>query len=290
MSTRYSPDKRRICEIADVLSRTKRIIPVIEDNDPQYRAVYMLVEKKGYRVASLSVVANALVSYQLTSRGETYWKMFSKWMVEADSSTPSRLLQTHMEFLRNTRYNRIGLSNKIERLRRIYSSRLASELYSDPLSYCERIDVLTSRLASLFRSDPFAKTIVFSGKMYYYVCRACGASVGGEIPIPVDRRVAYVSLSSCLIRGCSSTLPVCSRDLIKPMYRRHVINVWMEVSRKSRIPSYSLDSIVWVLGRYIESGNKTEDVLQHILATYPELGKYAGDLRRIVEEFMKCRQ
>ena len=126
--------------------------------------------------------------------------------------------------------------------------------------------------------------------MYYYVCRACGASVGGEIPIPVDRRVAYVSLSSCLIRGCSSTLSVCSRDLIKPRYRRHVISAWMEVSRKSGIPSYNLDSVVWVLGRYIESGNNTEDVLQHILATYPGLAKYASNLRRIVEEFMKCRQ
>ncbi len=289
MATKYYIDESRIDELADTLSKTKRIIPVIEDNDPQYRAVYMLAEKKGCGVVALSIVANALVSYQLTSRGETYWSMFAEWMMKTESSTPYYLLETHTRFLRDTPYNRLGLSRKIERLKKIYNSTLASELYDNPLKYCERIDELTNRISNILGTDPFAKTIVFAGKMYYYVCRACGASVGGEIPVPVDRRVAYVSLSSCLIKGCSSELIECSRDLMKPRYRNLVINAWIEVSKKSGIPSYNLDSIIWVLGRYIRSSRGVKGVLQHILAAYPGLSRHIDDLRRIVMEFMKCR-
>jgi DNA-(apurinic or apyrimidinic site) lyase len=278
----------RASEIAEVLRGSGRLINSIEDNDPQYRVVLDLAETIGCPATALVIVGNALISYQLTSRGETFWKMFGEWMRSRRGSARYYLLQTHISFLKETPYNRIGVRVKERRLRLYYNSRIAEELMGNPLSYCGRLDELVRGLASIFRADPTAKTMVFAGKMYYYVCRACGGKVKGDIPIPVDRRIAYLTLTSCLVYGCHDTLRNCAAQLMKPKNRGKVIEAWRLVSVASRIPSYRLDSLLWVIGRFVREEYSVDEIMNHILSYYPSLSQYRDLLGRIIAELTRC--
>ena len=286
----YWVDRIRAVEIGGLLRDSLDLIYRIEENDPQYIAVKRLVEKTDCGLAAVSIIANALVSYQLTSRGELYWSMFSEWMSSRAGSSIYYLLQAHREFLLNTRYNRMGLEAKLKRLEKFYTSSLAGKLQSDPLEYCSRLEELWGKIASILDAPKYSKTIVFSVKMYYYVCRACGSSVNGNTPVPVDRRVAYVTLSSCLVRGCIGSLKKCSYDLMKPSLRRLVIDAWNIVSIESGIPGYNLDSLLWVLGRFISGRASYNVILEEVVREYPALTSYSEKLKAILKEFTRCRE
>ncbi len=284
----YTVNQDAVEQLSKVIGRLRDLIYRVEENDPQYAAVTRLVETAGCSHTAVVVVANSLISYQLTSRGEAYWAAFSEWMTKYKGSTPYYLLQAHKSFIKNTPYNRIRVSAKKRRLEKFYMSRLAQELIDDPLRYCKRIDELVGRVAGALGSSPEAKTIVFSGKMYYYVCRACGESVSGDIPVPVDRRVAYISLTSCLVSGCTRRLRECVGELMKPRNRGVIMKAWSEITRRTGIPGYNLDSLIWVLGRFIAPGRSIDDAVEGIIKAYPALAGYRRELRDLIGGFTGC--
>ncbi len=285
----YWVDRGRAVGIGRLLRDSWDLIYRIEENDPQYIAISGLIRRTSCGLAAVSVIANALVSYQLTSRGELYWSMFSEWMSGRGGSSVYYLLQAHREFLLNTSYNRMGLEAKLKRLDKFYNSSLAEEIRSDPLKYCGRLEDLWGKIASTLNAEKQSKTIVFSVKIYYYVCRACGSSVKGDIPVPVDRRIAYVTLSSCLVRGCTGSLKKCSYDLMKPRLRGLVMGAWSIVSAESGIPGYNLDSLLWVLGRFIPGRRDYKTILDEVVREYPVLTSYREKLGTILKEFTRCR-
>jgi len=230
----------RILEVARKLSRLKPCIPYIVRVDPQYWAIYRVVSANlSYTVYA---VANALVSYQLTMRGEDYWNLLAEQLLAGKPSL-SELKSWFREFL--ARYNPRSCSAKYSRITRFTGTSLYRELSSQPLKYCSNLSTLNSILGSIY-GDPSAKTVVFATKIYYYACLAsgCEALLDFDINIPVDRRNAAITASLGLLK-----ISGVSVETLFSKYRSVVANVWRIISNAAGIPPLLVDTITWaVLG------------------------------------------
>jgi len=242
-------DVERSVFIGRLFNGVEESIEKLVENDPQYVAVKKLIENLGCSVSSLLVIGNSIVSYMLNIRGEDYWLAFSQYICSRERfQSILDLLNTHINFLKNTRYNVFNINAKIKRLHRFYKSILAKKLYKNPTIYCEDLSLLNRELALILKGKEYMKTIVFATKMYYYLCRICGVEVNvkGGLPIPVDRRNAFLSLTSCMIRDCRDTLRKCIEDLLS-VNSGLVIEAWNIVCRESKIPCLVLDTFTWLV-------------------------------------------
>lgn len=144
----------------------------VEERDPQLHAVSYLLRRKPH--ATPLVVANALVSYQLSMKGEEYWWAFAKAIAGG---------QSLKEFLRE--YNRRLLPAKLQRLEK---SRNVWEKVSPATPYEE----LYLSLYAIFGPQ---KTVSFAVKMLGYAKRALGRQepFPFSIPLPYDSRMERLS-------------------------------------------------------------------------------------------------
>jgi len=230
----------RILEVAHKLSRLKPCIPYIVRIDPQYWAIYSIVTvNSGYTVYA---VANALVSYQLTMRGEEYWNSLAKQLL-ASRPGLSELKSWFREFLAH--YNPRSYSAKYSRITRFTDTSLYRELSSQPLKYCSNLSTLNSLLGSIYGNSS-AKTVVFATKIYYYACLAsgCEAPLDFDIDIPVDRRNAAITANLGLINVSEVSV-----ETLLSRYRSIIASAWRIISNTAGIPPLLIDTITWaVLG------------------------------------------
>lgn len=273
-------------EVADLLSSFKQYIYSMVKHDPQYIVVKILVEKYGCSLTSLLVVANSLVSYQLTSRGEDYWIGFMKYMVNNNVDLQN-MYEIHRDFLTKTSFNRIQLEPKIRRLEKFYRSVFSRQLYSNLPTYCGDLALFNKRLAETMGGNRFSKTIVFATKMMYYLCDICGYRVelSNDLPIPVDRRNAYLAVSSCMVKACSLREAGCVERLLST-YRELVMDAWSNVCRIIGVPCIVLDSFTWlVTGVYLDT-NGLEKTVEILVDKY-NIADYVKT-RMLVEELFRC--
>ncbi len=282
----YEIDLERAVYLGKLLREVADLIDLLEENDPQYLAVKTIIEHIGTGLGVVAVVGNAIVSYQLTSRGEIYWSMFSKWIVEKSPKSIKELKEVHKEFLLKTRYNVYSLKYKLRRLEKFYGSTLAKELVIDPFKYCPNINLLVHKLSKLFQADTSSKTMVFAGKMYYYTCRSEGKTVGGDIDLPVDRRNSLITITSCIIRFCTGDIKKCVEDLMKPSCRSIVINAWKIISKTSGIPIYRLDSLTWLIAGILKTNNY--DPIQSYKYMCKEIGYCREKLKELFFTLTSC--
>lgn len=283
----YKVDVKRAEFIGSLISKIRDFIDLLEKNDPQYHAVSELVRHYGKELASIIVVANALISYQLSSRGEEYWSALSKWFIDRREKIKdiNDIIENHIMFLKITNYNRMGLKHKIKRLQVFYNSSLAKNLVNSPLKFCNQLDKLVYMISKILKTDPTAKTVVFAGKMYYYFCLTCKAEISGEIPIPVDRRNSFLAITSCIV-GCKNNTSTCVKELMTPKNREIVIEAWKIVSEKANIPLYKLDSFTWLLTGMIRQLKEPIKIYRTICSKYNYCRE---ELREILKELIRCR-
>lgn len=265
--------------IGSALGKLKRYAGYIYRVDPQFWAVTSVVDGVDLPLASTSIVGNALVSYRLSMRGESYWSLFSKRVVENPISA-SEYVNWFSEFL--GRYNRINYRDKVRRIVKFSESRVYNRLLTEPLAYCNGLLDLNEELGREFR-DSASKTVVFATKMYLYTCIACGASaqIDQDIPIPVDRRIALLTARSKLVSGCSSESD-CASSLVSN--RSLVIDAWNLVSRISGVPPILIDTFAWILlGRDIEFSYSALGKLSELFSD-----EFASELVDIVRDVLKC--
>lgn len=279
-------DVRRL---ARVIHKNKQIIDLLELRDPQYVAVKRIIKYIGLEIASAVIIANAIIAYQLTSRGEDYWLGFAEWVIKHNVDAEN-IVELHRRFLEETRYNRFNVRAKMKRIQLFYKSYLFHELLCEPLKYCYGLDRFVKEVSRVLGVSSESKTIVFAGKMYYYICKASGRKCTGNIPIPVDRRVAFLSLTSCMIRGCSKDLVLCTRELMGKHNRKIVIDAWKKISLITGIPSHRLDSLVWLLGRYLYPPRNPIDTLGIICEIQErfKLQECYNNLHEILGAFTQC--
>jgi len=239
--------------IAKALKPLKSQIEDLYLRDPQYIAIERLVRARGCNEAFVLVVLNSIVSYKLRSTGEEYWACFADYFSERAWEEPT--LGGFREFLVKCG-NVLLMEQKLKRVGKVLSAKLVEALRSAALDYCKNIRELIANLAKTLGSDTSSKTVIFAGKMYGYVCYACGAKpYFSDIGIPVDFRNTALALISCLLEGCRGKLGNCVRDLMNPASAKLVQKAWQAVCDELSISCLHLDTFTWLVTRkLLDSG------------------------------------
>ena len=256
MQNRVVIDGNRINTIAKLFKNLGlHSIKRLELIDPQMSAARMIRDKCGSKTPVLLFI-NALVSYMLVMKGEEYWLKYA-------SSIPSRCpedwgnaLRVVEEFTR--RHNRYALANKLSRLRALKKCGSLEHLIYD-----REYKYLWMETARCLRTSPNAKTVVFAVKMAYYGHRVNGFddTLPMEIPLPVDRRVALITVLSGIVRiRDSGNFYEETRVLMKKSDL--VRKAWSRVSAYSSIPPLHLDAVLWLLGGYADIRSRHRIFLQ----------------------------
>lgn len=264
----------------------------IEEKDKQLEAMRNLYAKTGHvGYVCLLAVSNALISYKLSVKGEEYWLTFSK---ELSKTKPSLnyALENIVRFLRKHRLNVINLEQKINRLRRLYSSNIVHKIFNNPEAYARNIVKLWKDISEALHTDPKSKTIVFSIKMFYYAYYASTdirIRLPMEIPIPVDFRVSIISLTSGLLQFKRSMMFSDKVKLLLSKYGDAVREAWNEVSERANVPPLNLDALIWVFGRNVTLQCSKENIVHKTFEHLRELFDREPDtlMKKLVYEFFK---
>ncbi len=211
-----------------------------EKVDLQFEAIKKLSRFVNSELLMKLVIANSIVSYQLSAKGEEWWNEFAEYFSGRELRDETKILEEYRKFLPNSRTNRRLVDVKLRRIEKIKG--VLERLSLDDLRefYMKNMNGLRELIADSLGSNLNSKTIVFMVKMFGYSGRiAFGKFVPFpmNIPIPLDSRIKrYTSM-------ITNTEPT---------------KFWNIVSEKSGIPPLHIDSILWpVLG-------ESEEVMKRI--------------------------
>ncbi len=190
---------------------TLQEIRILEGRDRQFLALKKLFGNiKEPEIFLKLVVANALLSYQLQTKGEIYWENFSTYF----SQHPN--LEAFPAFLE--KFNKRLLSAKIKRFKKILPCIEKENLFM----CCENLRQFIENISKCLKQKKDAKTIVFSAKMLLYACRLAKnkeitAPLG--IFIPMDSRIQKLTKDK---------------------------NFWLNIESQIGISLLHIDSILWI--------------------------------------------
>ena len=240
--------EERVRRVADAVRSLglEAVLRLEELLDPQYAALQRLADVVGRGAAAAYAVLVAAVSYRLAMRGEEWWSCASQLLSGYPPPRDVESLRANVErFLAECRGSIIAREAKVSRVRRLAAGArdLLSRLLSDadlPLREPGRV---LEGVARALGSEREAKTVAFSVKMAYYAARPRGSMrpLSFDLPMPVDVRVACVSVASGIVEVKASY-----RELVREP--RPAQQAWAEVSRLSGVPTPHLDSLLWVVG------------------------------------------
>jgi len=183
---------------------------LLETYDRQFKALKRLLNSCKDPESFLKLVLlNALLSYQLSMKGEDYWEAFADFF-----SRNGCKLELFEEFL--SRYNRRFLGAKLKRLRKALN---CVSRFNFPL---KDLSSFVEELAECMGQNRDAKTVVFAAKMLTYAHRLVyGKEPSGveAVEIPLDSRLKRVLPS---------------------------VQEWRELAERLGIPPLHLDAVVWV--------------------------------------------
>ncbi|MEO3992748.1 MAG: N-glycosylase/DNA lyase [Desulfurococcaceae archaeon TW002] len=227
--------------------------------DPQYVSLSKLQRFCGEISVELAAI-NSLVSYMLSMKGEEFWNLFTDFTMSRCSEVRDLrgAVELVKEFTRN--YNKLYLGVKMKRLDKVL--KCADAFKSLRLG---QIKEYLSKLSLCIDAEKESKTVVFSVKMAYYVLRSTKADANlSKISIPVDRRVALVTLTSGLLSPTRRTIKTfielenLAEELLK--HPKNVRIVWDIVSEESGIPALLIDTPLWLIGGYVKTSKASEIV------------------------------
>lgn len=248
--------------------------------DPQYVSLSRLRGSCGVLSVELAAI-NGLVSYMLSMKGEEFWSLFAEFIASRcgeirDFREAVKLVE---EFTRS--YNKLYLEAKIKRLNKVLRCADAFESLKKG-----QIKEYLSMLSSCIDAGEESKTVVFSAKMAYYVLRSAGVDADlSKISIPVDRRIALITLTSGLLTPLKKTkrtfreLEELAEELLR--HPKSVREVWDVVSEESGIPALLIDIPLWLIGGYIKTLKASE-----VVKTLKNLGLLIDEplLKNLVSE------
>ena len=175
------------------------------------------------------VIANSLVSYQLSGKGEDWWWEFSRYF----SANPPKkgIAEAYSSFLPESRTNKRLVAGKVRRLKRVEP--FLNSLSLDNLRdyYFDGMERLRDDLARVLNSRKSAKTVVFAVKMFGYAGRI---AFGQFVPYPMTVEIPNDVRISSYTKRFTNEPPV---------------DFWGRIAKKTGIPPLHIDSILWpVLG------------------------------------------
>ncbi|RLE81670.1 MAG: hypothetical protein DRJ51_03375 [Thermoprotei archaeon] len=284
----FKVNERRVEAISDILSsvQARNFLDLIESSDIQFKVTGRIVNMLGDEVkTAVLIVGTALISYQLSAKGEVHWRYFEGVVEHHKDKGPKEILLTFLDKSPSTNRMRGVKRRRIER----FFLRFVPLFEEEFSSYTVNLEEFREDLAKAMKSYPNAKTIVFATKMFYYVLKALGLNVNipPSIPIPVDHRVCLVTLTSGIVESSSYTAGF-SRlaNSLRSKHAESVRRVWNRISSLSSTPSLKIDSLLWILGGVFEDSNfnfrKTITLVEKLVNR-----KLSRAEKDIIREFMQ---
>ncbi|MFB3889940.1 MAG: N-glycosylase/DNA lyase [Candidatus Bathyarchaeia archaeon] len=247
------------------LSNTICKIPIdafnrIDVEEPEYKTFDNLRKTYGALASSkldcylaLLGIGTGLIDYQQKNPGKSVWQPLERIVFQMGvPSTIDEARSIHLRLASSSRFRTV----KAARIKRMYESGFASWFEQSHLSERRRDPYNTWRTLADHMHDPMdKKTIVMAMKAFDMETLAVTKNYlpfPPNIPIVVDSRIAYVSLSSGIIFVEKDT----SIDDIASRYRTQIINAWSQVIRGARrvlgneLNAFRLDSLIWQAGEY----------------------------------------
>ena len=237
----------------------------IEEVDPQFQAVKLITSKMGFGPALTLIVLNSIISYRLSGRGEDYWNEFALYVSRADE--PKSLVEAVKLVLGFLSASKINVALRASKTSRLLRASTAKVLKPDEIArHARGLRRFAEALALSLGTKWSSKTIVFSLKMICYAHRARyerALVAPFSIPIPIDSRVAKLSWTSGVIDVEGASLKkwgdVVEAVMSKP---RVAQRAWSAVAKKSGIPPLHLDSILWLVGGFIDRRSTREEAVK----------------------------
>ncbi|EKE27532.1 MAG: hypothetical protein ACD_3C00196G0025 [uncultured bacterium (gcode 4)] len=203
----------------------------IEESDRQFFAIKKICENIWNSPFFFAIIiANSLLSYQLSSTGEEYWEEFAEFSIryefpeEYDFKATFSFFET---FLLQSKWNKRILNMKMPRL--IKTEALFDIIKGEEEYFYNNLSELQVALSKTMKQDKESKTILFALKMFHYAARIKFwyflISPYG-IGIPIDSRIARIW------------------DKYNTEWMK-IQEFWEEVSQKIQIPRLHLDAILW---------------------------------------------
>ncbi|MEM0453925.1 MAG: N-glycosylase/DNA lyase [Sulfolobales archaeon] len=231
-------------------------IKSFEELDPQLTVARVIYDKCGLLTPHI-LFTNALISYQLRTTGEEYWLNFSELVINRCPRSQDEVVDKILESLKYLHNFAVKAKerrlNKLKTCTHLYKSILHSDL-----------NIIREEVAECLDAGVNDKTIVFAIKMLYYGLKALGKDVmlPFNIPIPVDRRVIKVSYYSGLIviDESESERGAKMDDILGKLFKKSQIvrDAWNTIGYKSSIPPLYIDTVLWLLGKYVSAASKAE--------------------------------
>ncbi|WP_456423489.1 N-glycosylase/DNA lyase [Thermococcus sp.] len=232
IKVKYRENTEKVSRLVEILSELgldcARLIE--ERVDLQFDALKNLRENLNDDELFMKLVmANSLVSYQLTGKGEDWWREFSKYF--SVNPPTGNIARAYSRFLPESKTNRRLVSGKVKRLEKV-------EPFLDSLSlndlreyYFNGMERLRDDLARALGSKRSAKTVVFAVKMFGYAGRI---AFGTFVPYPMAIEIPDDVRINAYTKGFTNEPPV---------------SFWSKIAEKTGIPPLHIDSILWpVLG------------------------------------------
>ncbi|MDD2486757.1 MAG: N-glycosylase/DNA lyase [Candidatus Gracilibacteria bacterium] len=204
----------------------------IEESDRQFKALKKMFENMDNKEFFLPlIIANSLLSYQLSSVGEDYWEEFSESAMRYDFGDElilDKIRDFFLDFLPKSKGNKRLLNMKIPRIEKIMLflyGFIGKQGY-----YYENLIVFREDLSKAMKQKKDDKTIVFSIKMFHYGARMKFGkfiSVPFEIDIPVDSRILKITK-------------------IYNDTGLDTLDFWRHISKEVNIPLIHLDALLWI--------------------------------------------
>ncbi|ASJ12128.1 N-glycosylase/DNA lyase [Thermococcus thioreducens] len=229
---KYKSDDEKIRELVRILSGLGLdCAKTIEEKvDLQFDALKNLHDNLGDNELFIKlVIANSIVSYQLSAKGEQWWWEFSRYFSE--NPPKGSIADAYAEFLPGSRTNRRLVEGKVRRLEKLEPFLESLGLPALKGYYFWRMAGLRDDLASALNSKRSAKTVVFAVKMFGYA----GRIVFGEfVPYPMAIEIPDDVRINAYTKRFTNEPPV---------------SFWGRIAEQTGIPPLHIDSILWpVLG------------------------------------------
>lgn len=200
-----------------------------ESNDRQFIAIKNLEKEISNKELYLAlIIANSIICYQLSWKGEDYWEEFSNYFSNINLNK-TNLIDNLWIFISNSKNNKRFVDIKQKRLEKIRSF-IENDFSSKSVYFYENMIELRNILARIMNQKIDAKTIVFAVKMFWYWARNIYdfKEYPSEISIPIDSRLFSL--------------------FEKYKWEYTDINIfYSDLSKKIKISPLHLDWIIWNL-------------------------------------------